>query len=296
MNLFSDLSPLGKRKADDDVAAPAKKAKTDADETETTSIFVGQLSWNVDDAWLQSEFESCGTITSATVQNDRNTGRSRGFGYVHFADPASVEKALETMNGKEIDGRPIKVDKSTPPSHSPEKRAKQFNDQVSAPSSTLFIGNLSFSVNEDMVWESFNDYGVKNVRLPTDRDTGKFKGFGYVEFEDIDGAKKAFDAMKGQEIDGRTIRLDFSQPRDNSGGGGGGGRGGFGGGRGGGFGGRGGGGFGGRGGGRGGGDRGGRGGGRGRGTDRGYGGRGRGGGNVRSGGIATDGGRAKITF
>lgn len=309
----------GKRKATEDAPAPAKKVKlndggaADASADAVTSIFVGQLSWNVDDDWLSSEFAQCGEITSATVQKDRNSGKSRGFGYVHFTDAAAVEKALE-LNGKEVDGRAIKVDKSTPPNRDSqrENRAKTFGDETSAPSTTLFVGNLAFSVAEDAVWEFFNDYGVKSVRLPTDRDTGRPKGFGYVEFEDIDGAKKAFEAKTGAELEGRSIRLDFSQPRDPAGGGG---RGGFGGGRGGGRGGFGGGdrgGFGGRGGGRGGfGDRGGRGGGRGgfgdrggRGGGRGFGdrggrggGRGRGGPNPRTGGFVEGGGaKAKITF
>ncbi|KAJ3835530.1 hypothetical protein F5878DRAFT_587943 [Lentinula raphanica] len=292
---------VGKRKASEDAPAPPKKMKLANGEAvhaeeETKSIFVGQLSWNVDNDWLAQEFAPCGEVVSATVQMDRNSGRSRGFGYVHFASSDAVAKALE-MHGKEIDGRPIKVDKSTPPNKDTarEKRAKTFGDQTSPPSQTLFVGNLSFSANEDSVWEFFNEYGVKNVRLPTDRDTGKPKGFGYVEFDDMDGAKKAFEALNGQELDGRSVRLDFSQPRDSSGGGGGrGGRGGFGGGGfgGGGFGG---GGFGG--GGFGGGGRGGRGGGGDRGRGRG-GGRGRGaprGGNPRSGGIVPHENK-KITF
>ena len=210
------------------------------------------------------------------------------------------------MNGQEIDGRAVNIDRSTAPdkSQAREKRAKAFGDnQTSPPSSTLFVGNLSFDVSEDTVWSFFNDYGVKSVRLPTDRDTGRPKGFGYVEFEDVDGAKKAFEASNGADIEGRSIRLDYSQPRDSSGGGRGGrgfgDRGGRGGGRGfgdrggrGGFGDRGRGGYGDRG--RGGfGDRG-RGG---RGGDRGGGGRGRGAprGMSKSGGIAAFEGK-KITF
>ncbi|KAF5358869.1 hypothetical protein D9757_012308 [Collybiopsis confluens] len=235
----------GKRKAVDEAPAPPKKVKlangnaapaADSGD-EVKSIFVGQLSWNVDNDWLAQEFASCGQVESATVQMDRTSGRSRGFGYVHFTTSEAVAKAVETMNGHEIDGRAIKVDKSTPMSKdaSRDKRAKTFGDQTSPPSTTLFVGNLSFSANEDSVWEFFNDYGVKNVRLPTDRDTGKPKGFGYVEFDDLDAAKKAFETLSGQELEGRSVRLDYSQPRDSSGGGGG--RGGFGGGRGGGFGG-----------------------------------------------------------
>jgi nucleolin len=201
---------------------------------------------------------------------DRQTGRSRGFGYVDFTSAEAVEAAL-ALNGSEFDGRTIKVDRSTnklDPKVAMEKRQRDFGNTPNEASATLFVGNLSWSTTEDGLWEIFGEHGeVKSVRMPTDRESGKPKGFGYVEFTELDAAKKAYDALQGQEIEGRAVRLDYSQPRDNSGGG----RGGFGGGRGGGRGG-----FGGDRGGRGGfgGDRGGRGGGRG-----GFGGgRGRGGG------------------
>ena len=277
-----------KRKAEDDEAQPAKKAKVDAADGETKTIFVGRLSWNVDNDWLASEFAECGEVVSARVQMDRNTGKSRGFGYVTFATSEAVEKALQ-LSGKEIDGRPINVDKSAEKDQSTvrEKRAKAFGDTPSAPSSVLFVGNLSWDATEDMIWESFSEYGsIKSVRRPTDRESGRPKGFGYVEFEDIESAKQAHEGLAGQEIAGRAIRLDFSQPRDDNGGGRGGRGGGFGGGRGrGGFdGGRGRGGF----------DRG-RGGGRGRGGDRGRGGRGGGRGGPRTGAIQAFQGK-KISF
>ncbi|KAI0029683.1 hypothetical protein K488DRAFT_26712, partial [Vararia minispora EC-137] len=189
----------------------------------TTSIFVGQLSWNIDNDWLKSEFEQCGEVTGARVQMDRNTGRSRGFGYVDFATPEAAERAIE-LNGKEIDGRPIKVDRSTRTSgdnkFKAEKRARAFGDQVNEPSSVLFVGNIPWNADQDALYEVFADYGeIKNVRIPTDRDSGKPKGYAYVEFGDVETAKKALEGAAGQEINGRPIRLDFdySSPRDNSG-------------------------------------------------------------------------------
>ncbi len=220
----------GKRKAEDDAPAPAKKVKIangDAapaegeDAGEVKTVFVGRLSWNVDNDWLAQEFAECGEVVSARVQMDRNTGRSRGFGYVTFATAAAVEAALQ-LSGKEIDGRPINVDKSEEKDRSTvrQNRADKFGDKASEPASTLFVGNLSFNSTEDSLWEVFATYGdVKSVRLPTDRETGNPKGFGYVEFTDIEAAKKAFEGATGTEVDGRAIRIDYSQPRDNSGGG-----------------------------------------------------------------------------
>ncbi|KAG2139764.1 hypothetical protein DEU56DRAFT_800125 [Suillus clintonianus] len=289
-----------KRKAEAEPSVPPKKVKLvdgdaapSASTEETKSIFVGRLSWNVDNDWLAQEFASCGEVVSAQVQTDRATGKSRGFGYVHFTSADAVEKALE-MNGKEIDGRAVNIDKSTPPDKSAvrDNRAKSFGDTQSPPSSVLFVGNLSFGVSEEQLWEVFGEHGdVKSVRVPTDRDSGRPKGFAYVEFSALESAQTAHGQLQGYELDGRSLRLDYSQPRDNSGGGRGGGRGGFGdrgrgrGGFGGGDRGRGRGGFGG--------DRGGR--GRGRGGDRGGRGGGRGRGGARTGAVTQFEG-SKITF
>ncbi|PWY98668.1 RNA-binding domain-containing protein [Testicularia cyperi] len=223
-----------KRKAEEETPV-AKKAKTEEQplaEGETNQIWVGQLSWNVDNDWLKSEMEAFGEVTSARVQLDRATGRSRGFGYVDFASPAAAKKAYDEGQGKEIDGRGIRIDLSSPKPDAQENRAKKFNDQRSAPSSTLFIGNLSFDVSEDDVWNAFSEHGeVAGVRLPKDPDSGRPKGFGYVEFAAQESAEAALNAMVGQDLAGRPLRLDFSTPRADRDGGSprGGGRGGFGG-------------------------------------------------------------------
>lgn len=167
------------------------------------------------------------------------------------------------MHEYELDGRPLNVDFSTP-RQKPDAnaRANKFGDKRSAPSNTLFIGNLSFDCTNETIQEVFAEYGnVTRVSLPTDRDSGALKGFGYVDYGSQEEATAALEALQGQDVAGRPLRVDFAAPRDDNGGGGG--RGGFGGGRGGGRGGRGG--FG---------DRGGRGGGRGGGGFGGRGGRG----------------------
>ena len=73
-------------------------------------LFVGSLSWNTDDRALREAFEPHGEITEATVIADRDTGRSRGFGFVTFSDDDSADKAVAALNQTELDGRTIKVD------------------------------------------------------------------------------------------------------------------------------------------------------------------------------------------
>lgn len=129
----------------------------------------------------------------------------------------------------------------------------------------LYVGNLSYGVDSSALEQLFSAHGtVESAQIISDRDTGRSKGFGFVEMASDDEAQAAIAALNGQQHEGRALTVNEAKPREDRGGGGGGGRGGFGGGRGGGGGGRGG--FGG-GGGRGG-DRGGRGGFGGGGRDR----------------------------
>ncbi|GME91460.1 unnamed protein product [[Candida] boidinii] len=94
------------------------------------------------------------------------------------------------MQGKEVDGRPINVDMSTykAPTNNQAKsfdRASKFGDTPSKPSSTLFIGNLPFTAERDGLSEFFSEYGnVQGIRLPTNPETERPRGFGYVEFGD----------------------------------------------------------------------------------------------------------------
>ena len=91
-------------------------------------------------------------------------------------------------------------------------------------SKRIYVGNLPFSSHEDDVREMFEAYGsVTSVALPTDRDTGRPRGFGFVEMDEAE-AQKAIDALNGQDFQGRTLTVNEARPRREGGGGGGGGR------------------------------------------------------------------------
>jgi cold-inducible RNA-binding protein len=77
-------------------------------------LFVGSLPWGVDDAKLQELFAQYGQVTSATVLKDRETGRSRGFGFVEMADDAAADEAMKNLNGSDIEGRKIVVNEARP--------------------------------------------------------------------------------------------------------------------------------------------------------------------------------------
>ncbi len=103
----------------------------------------------------------------------------------------------------------------------------------------LYVGNLSYSMNDDGLMEAFSKCGtVESARVITDRDSGRSKGFGFVEMASDADATKAIEQLNGQTVDGRALNVSEARPQAPREGGGGGGRGGFGGGGGGGRGGR----------------------------------------------------------
>ena len=95
-------------------------------------------------------------------------------------------------------------------------------------SKTLYVGNLNFRTEEERLRAAFAAYGtVTDARIVVDRDTGRSRGFGFVEMEDDDAANSAVEGMNGAELDGRPLRVNDAQPRGEGGGN----RGGYGGGR-----------------------------------------------------------------
>lgn len=98
----------------------------------------------------------------------------------------------------------------------------------------LYVGNLSYSATEQSLVDTFSQYGtVESAKIITDRETGRSKGFAFVEMSSDDEAQTAISKLNGTQNEGRAITVNEAKPQaPREGGGGGGGRGGFGGGRG----------------------------------------------------------------
>jgi RNA recognition motif-containing protein len=80
----------------------------------STKLFVGSLSYSVNDQQLQDAFAAAGTVVSAKVIMDRETGRSKGFGFVEMSNDDEAKAAIDMLNGKEIDGRAVAVSEARP--------------------------------------------------------------------------------------------------------------------------------------------------------------------------------------
>ncbi|KHG42346.1 MAG: RNA-binding protein [Aphanizomenon flos-aquae KM1D3_PB] len=80
---------------------------------------------------------------------------------------------------------------------------------------SIYVGNLSYEVTQDGLSEIFKEYGtVKRVQLPTDRETGKVRGFGFVEMESEADEAKAIEALDGAEWMGRDLKVNKAKPRE----------------------------------------------------------------------------------
>ena len=79
-----------------------------------TKLYVGNLPYSLNDSQLMEVFSQAGNVVSAVVITDRNTGRSKGFGFVEMGDEDSAKKAIETFNGSDMEGRKLVVNEARP--------------------------------------------------------------------------------------------------------------------------------------------------------------------------------------
>ena len=201
-------------------SAPAPAASTE----EGVKLYIGNISFDTDENRLKSTFEPFGEVTDCFLPTSRETGRPRGFAFVTMATRAAADEAISKMDNTELDGRTIKVNESRPKGAPPPGQA--FNASGAA-EVKLYIGNLSFETTQESVQALFEQYGtVTDCFLPTDRETGRPRGFAFVTMAAAE-AQVACEKCAGVELDGRAIRVNEAQPkrerRDEGGGWGGGG-------------------------------------------------------------------------
>ncbi len=86
-----------------------------------TNIYVGNLSYHMSDDQLRDAFAAFGEVSSARIIMDRDTGRSKGFGFVEMPDDAQAQEAISKLDGQELDGRTVKVNVARPREERPRR-------------------------------------------------------------------------------------------------------------------------------------------------------------------------------
>lgn len=129
------------------------------------------------------------------------------FGYIQFETVEQAKAAIEAKNQAVFEGRRLVVNYMA-------KTSRSQRDS-NPPSKTLFIGNLAFEMSDADLNKLFRDIrNVLDVRVAIDRRTGQPRGFAHADFVDVDSATKGKEALQGQEVYGRTLRVDYSGSKE----------------------------------------------------------------------------------
>ncbi|CAO3652563.1 unnamed protein product [Cunninghamella echinulata] len=189
-----------------------KKSKKEKQEEEH-GVWVGNLAFSTTSDGIRKFFEECGEIQR--IKCPKGEGRqkqNKGFAYVIFAEKEAIEKAVGKSEQK-LDGRSllIKDAKDYNRKDGIQPPTKESKKQKNPPCPTLFVGNLDFNTTREMLQEVFAWAGeIRSVRLGTFEDSGKCKGFGYIDYETVDSATKAIRAPDKHKIGDRKIRVEFA--------------------------------------------------------------------------------------
>jgi nucleolin len=181
------------------------KAEPDASGEENVELFIGNLPFQADDNAVYEFFGVYGEVVNVKLlQRD---GRPMGKGFVQFKNGADAAKA-KAANGMDFMGRAIAVRFANDP-------APAFQERQSSPrrpagnGNTIFVGGLSYQSTNETVAEFFGQCGnISGVRIATDQD-GNPRGFAHVEFDTPEAVQAALQ-MTGQQLDGRSIRVDMA--------------------------------------------------------------------------------------
>ncbi|MBA0552424.1 hypothetical protein Golob_023234 [Gossypium lobatum] len=200
---LSDWEPQG------ELAVSGSEEEDASEPSEEAKLFVGNLPYDVDSQSLAMLFEKAGTVEIAEVIYNSDTEQSRGFGFITMSSVEEAEKAAETFNGYDLNGRLLTVNKASPRGSRIDQSPRVYEQAF-----RVYAGNLPWGVDNTRLEQIFSEHGkVLEARVVYDRETGRSRGFGFVTMSSETELNDAIAALDGQSLDGRALRVNVAEQK-----------------------------------------------------------------------------------
>ncbi|GFP92220.1 polyadenylate-binding protein 2 [Phtheirospermum japonicum] len=174
----------------------------------STSLYVGDLDFNVTDSQLYDTFNQVGQVVSVRVCRDLSTRRSLGYGYVNYSNPQDAAKAIDLLSFTPLNNKMIRVTYS--------HRDPSIRKSGTA---NIFIKNLDKAIDNKALHDTFSSFGnILSCKIATDPN-GQSKGYGFVQFDTEDAAQTAIDKLNGMLINDKQVYVGHflrKQERDTA--------------------------------------------------------------------------------
>jgi methionyl-tRNA synthetase len=183
-------------------------------------LFVRNIGYNTTEEELADYFAKYGDVEVVKIVTDKNTGKSRGFGFLKFYEKKSAFEAMKDADNIIVGERNLQIRYSNDKGSQMKGGNGGNNSAKKGPSTEfgIFVGNISYKCTENDLKKFFKDCGkVVDVRIAKKPD-GKLKGFAHVDFETKEGMEKAVE-KNGKELQGRALKIDQSTSGGNKKGG-----------------------------------------------------------------------------
>jgi len=184
-----------------------------------TNVYIRNFGDDLSEEKLTEIFSKFGKITSFKVMSDEGTGRAKGFGFVSFEDSESAEKAVDDLNGTEMNGKTLFVGRAQKKAERQQELKKKF-EQLKLErlnryqGVNLYVKNLDDSIDDERLRKEFAPYGtITSARVMCE--DGRSKGFGFVCFSSPEEATKAVTEMNGRIIVAKPLYVALAQRKED---------------------------------------------------------------------------------